>query len=130
MKTRKDIEGLDDIILFVNSFYDKVQSDELIGPIFNAVITDWGPHLEKMYAFWNAALFGVPGFKGNPFARHAPLGLEKPHFERWLQLFNETIDTYFEGTMATDTKTRADTMAILFLSKIESMKGGSGSVIV
>lgn len=130
MKTRKDIEGLDDIILFVNSFYDKVQSDELIGPIFNAVITDWGPHLEKMYAFWNAALFGVPGFRGNPFARHAPLGLERPHFERWLQLFNETIDTYFEGTMATDTKRRADTMAILFLSKIESMKGGSGSVIV
>ena len=127
---KKELANLDDIIVFVNGFYQKVQSDPLIGPIFNAVISDWQPHLEKMYQFWNAALFGVPGFKGNPFARHAPLGLKKEHFERWLLLFNDTIDTHFEGTMAEETKKRADIMAVLFISKIESMKGGSNKVIV
>ena len=127
---KRALANLEDIKLFVDSFYDKVQSDELIGPIFNAVIDDWGPHLQKMYAFWNAALFGVAGFKGNPFARHAPLGLERPHFERWLELFNETIDTYFEGDMAEETKKRADIMATLFISKLENMKGGSERVIV
>lgn len=128
MKT--ELANFEDIVLFVDSFYDKVQSDELIGPIFNAVIADWQPHLEKMYNFWNAALFGVPGFKGNPFARHAPLALKKEHFERWLLLFKQTIDAYFEGTMAEETKKKADMMAIMFLSKIENMKGGADKVIV
>lgn len=127
---KRELANLEDIKLFVDGFYGRVQSDKLIGPIFNSVIKDWPPHLEKMYQFWNAALFGVPGFKGNPFARHAPLGLEKHHFERWLLLFKETIDAYFEGAMAEETKKRADIMALLFLSKIENMKGGANKVIV
>ena len=130
METKKDIEGLDDIILFVNQFYNKVQQDDLIGPIFNEVIQDWEPHLQKMYAFWNAVLFGVPGFTGNPFARHAPLPIEAKHFERWIQLFYQTIDALFEGETAQNTKKRAETMAIMFLSKLQAMRGGAGRVIV
>ena len=127
MKT--DITGLSDIVLFVDTFYSRVQSDELIGPVFNNVISDWQSHLEKMYLFWNAALFGVSGFRGNPFAKHAPLPIEGKHFERWLILFNETIDSNFEGEMATDTKKRAGLMATMFLSKLENMKGGPDKVI-
>lgn len=127
---KPDISGLNDIILFVDGFYNKVRQDELIGPIFNNVISDWTPHLEKMYQFWNAALFGVAGFKGNPFAKHAPLPIEAKHFDRWLQLFNETIDNYFEGEMATDAKKRAGLMAAMFLTRLENMRGGSHKVIV
>ena len=127
---KPDIKNLDDIIIFVNGFYNKVQQDELIGPIFNGVITDWPPHLEKMYQFWNAALFGVPGFKGNPFAKHAPLPIKAEHFNRWLILFNEIIDNSFEGEMATDTKKRAELMAAMFLGRLQSMKGGPDKVIV
>jgi hemoglobin len=130
MDTKTDIANLDHIILFVDKFYEKVQQDDLIGPIFNTVIEDWEPHLQKMYAFWNAVLFGVPGFTGNPFARHAPLPIEAAHFERWLALFNETIDTHFKGVMAEETKKRAETMAALFLSKLQNMRGGPGKVIV
>ncbi|MHB1179869.1 MAG: group III truncated hemoglobin [Daejeonella sp.] len=127
---KPDIKNLDDIIIFVNGFYNKVQQDELIGPIFNGVITDWAPHLETMYKFWNAALFGVPGFKGNPFAKHAPLPIKAEHFDRWLILFNEIIDNYFEGEMATDAKKRAELMAAMFLSRLQNMKDGSDKVIV
>jgi len=127
---KPDIKNLDDIIIFVNGFYDKVQQDELIGPIFNGAITDWPPHLEKMYKFWNAALFGVPGFKGNPFAKHAPLPINAEHFDRWLILFNEIIDNSFQGEIATDAKKRAELMAALFLSRLQNMKGGPGKVIV
>jgi hemoglobin len=127
---KPDIKGLEDIILFVDGFYSKVQQDELIGPVFNNVITDWGPHLEKMYKFWNAALFGVAGFKGNPFAKHAPLPIETKHFDRWLTLFNETIDSYFEGEMAFDAKKRAGLMATMFLNRLQDMKGGYDKVIV
>ncbi len=127
---KPDITNLDDIILFVDEFYAKVQNDDLIGPIFNNTINDWKPHLDKMYTFWNAALFGVPGFKGNPFSKHAPLPISKPHFDRWLLLFRETIDANFNGKMAINTKNRAELMAIMFLSKLQNMSGGPGKVIV
>lgn len=127
---KPDITNLDDIILFVDEFYAKVQNDDLIGPIFNNTINDWKPHLDKMYTFWNAALFGIPGFKGNPFSKHAPLPISKPHFDRWLLLFRETIDANFKGKMATNTKNRAELMAIMFLSKLQNMSGGPAKVIV
>lgn len=128
MKT--DINNFEDIVFFVDSFYRKVQSDDLIGPVFDSVINDWEPHLEKMYKFWNAALFGVPGFRGNPFARHAPLFLKKEHFDRWLLLFHKTIDEHYEGAMANETKRRANMMAEMFLNRILNMNGGESRVIV
>ena len=130
METRNDIKGLEDITLFVDNFYGKVKQDDLIGPIFKDVIKDWEPHLQKMYAFWNAVLFGIPGFTGNPFARHAPLPIKEQHFERWILLFQETIDALFVGEMAENTKKKAETMAIMFLSKLKAMRGGPTRVIV
>ncbi|NQX56445.1 group III truncated hemoglobin [Pedobacter panaciterrae] len=127
---KADISNFEDIVLFVDGFYSKVNQDELIGPIFDAVITDWNSHLAKMYDFWNAVLFGVAGFKGNPFARHAPLPLQKNHFERWLLLFEQTIDEHFSGELADETKKKAGMMAEMFLSKLSHMKGGSDRVIV
>ncbi|RKD16148.1 globin [Pelobium manganitolerans] len=125
----KDIEGLDDIKLFVDEFYQKVRDDDFIGPIFMNAIADWGPHLQKMYAFWNAALFGVPGFRGNPFAKHAPLGIQPPHFDRWLQLFDETINHNFEGIMAEDAKNRAQMMAVMFMKRLAALGGDAHKVV-
>ncbi|CAN5337875.1 hypothetical protein BH09BAC6_BH09BAC6_14230 [soil metagenome] len=126
----KEIENINDIKFFVDEFYDKVKADLLIGPIFTDVIPeDWQPHLDKMYAFWNAALFGVPGFRGNPFAKHAPLKIGPEHFDRWLALFFLTIDEHFEGPMAADAKNRAELMAHMFLSRLQKMDGGFNKVV-
>ena len=119
---KNDVNGLDDIKTFVNEFYGKVQQDDLIGPVFSLAVSDWTPHLEKMYQFWNAALFSVPGFKGNPFAKHAPLAIEQEHFDRWLVLFKETIDNNFIGDIAEEVKKRAELMAALFMSKLIYMR--------
>ncbi|MBB6501943.1 group III truncated hemoglobin [Pedobacter cryoconitis] len=127
---KADIKNLEDIRLFVDKFYHKVAQDQLIGPVFADAIEDWAPHLEKMYQFWNAALFGVPGFRGNPFAKHAPLPINAAHFDRWLSLFNETIDENFEGEMAEDAKNRAVLMAEMFLRRLRGMTGGAGRVIM
>ena len=126
----KDITGLEDIQLFVDEFYNKVREDDLIGPVFAGVITDWQPHLDKMYAFWNAVLFGAVGFKGNPFAKHAPLPIAPEHFGRWLELFSETIDANFAGPMAIEAKQKAGIMANMFMSKLDRMKNGPGFTIV
>jgi hemoglobin len=45
-----DIKTIIDIKTLVNTFYDNVRGDDLIGPIFNDAIQDrWPIHLEKMY---------------------------------------------------------------------------------
>ncbi|HET8827878.1 MAG TPA: group III truncated hemoglobin [Pelobium sp.] len=125
----RDIEGIADIKIFVDDFYQKVREDDFIGPIFMNTIADWTPHLEKMYAFWNAALFGVPGFKGNPFAKHAPLGINPAHFDRWIELFNETIDNNFYGIMAEDAKSRAQLMANMFMKRLSTLGGDHSKLI-
>ncbi len=126
----KAINGIDDIGLFVDEFYARVRADDLIGPVFMEVILEWQPHLDKMYAFWNAVLFGVSGFKGNPFAKHAPLPIEQEHFDRWLELFYRTIDTHFEGPVADDAKKRAGIMAEMFLYRLKNIAGNPNRVVM
>jgi len=123
MTGRKDIEGLEDIKVLVDDFYDKIREDELLAPIFNfRLSTHWVPHLEKMYTFWNAALFGVKGYSGNPFMKHATMELDPEHFERWINMFNKTIDTHFQGPLAEEAKIRASVMASMFMFKLDKIK--------
>jgi len=128
---KTDIKGIDDIKIMVNEFYEKVREDELLSPIFNfRLSTHWEPHLEKMYSFWNAALFGVKEYHGNPFIKHATMQLEQEHFERWINLFNETINKYFEGPVAIEAKSRAGIMASMFLNKINQINQNSSRPII
>ena len=125
----KDIMDITDIKIFVDEFYARVRLDDLIGPVFMQVIADWQPHLNRMYAFWNAVLFGAPGFKGNPFAKHAPLAIEQRHFDRWLALFGETIDSHFEGPVADETKKKAGLMAEMFVNRLRNLNGRPDRVV-
>lgn len=116
-----DVRNKEDVKIFVDSFYEKVRKDSIIGPVFAAKIADgnWTPHLERMYSFWNTVLFATRDYRGNPFSKHASLPIQKRHFERWVNLFVETMDEHFEGEIADDAKMRADKMGKLFHSKLE-----------
>ena len=119
----KDIQDLDDVKILVNTFYGKVQQDELIGPIFNELIQNrWPEHLEKMYRFWETVLLDTHSYYGSPFAPHAKMPLEKHHFERWLQLFNETLRENFSGETADEALWRAEKMAQMFQYKIDYIR--------
>ena len=74
----------------VRSFYTKVRSDELLGPVFEARIADWEPHLAQMCAFWSSVALMSGRYHGQPMAAHLPLPVDTPHFNRWLELFAET----------------------------------------
>lgn len=109
-----------DIKTLVDSFYGKVRVDSLLAPIFNNVIQDrWSEHLEKMYTFWQTVLLKEHTYYGSPFAPHAQLPLTKEHFDRWLQLFFETINEHFEGEKAEEARWRANKMAEMFQFKID-----------
>ena len=115
----KDLEGIIDIKLLVDEFYTKVKKDNLLAPIFALRIRDdWQPHLNTMYRFWHAALFEGREYVGNPFAKHAMLPIDGPHFEQWIKLFYETIDEHFAGPVADEAKTRSMIMAHTFYQRI------------
>jgi len=115
---KNDIENLEHIKLLVDTFYDKVRQDDLIGGIFMGVIKDWPTHLDKMYRFWQTVLLEQHTYNGAPFAPHARMPVDKEHFERWLKLWYTTVDEFFEGPKAEEAKWRGERMATMFLSKI------------
>jgi hemoglobin len=119
MNIKNDIHSFQDIQYLVNAFYTKVQQGELLAPIFNNVIKDdWPKNLEKMYRFWETLLVVKHTYYGAPFPPHSNLPIGHAHFERWLTLFTETIDCYFEGEQAEEATWRASKMAIIFDSKL------------
>lgn len=116
---KEDIRRLEDIKLLVDSFYGKIREDDLLGRIFNEVIQDrWPEHLEKMYRFWQTVLLEEHTYFGSPFVPHAKLSVDKAHFDRWVNIFGQTVDDLFVGEKAEKAKWQGERMAKMFLSKI------------
>jgi len=119
----KHIENRKDVEKLVNSFYDKVKMDDLIGFIFNDVAkVNWEKHLPVMYDFWENIIFFTNKYQGNPMIVHTNLNkrvpLTKEHFQRWLQLFTGTVDELFEGNKAMIAKEKALSIATIMEIKI------------
>lgn len=127
---KRDIAHLEDVKLLVDTFYGKVQEDELIGKIFNDRIQNrWPEHLEKMYRFWQTVLLDEHSYFGAPFPPHANLPVEHLHFERWLRLFQQTVVELFAGERADEAKWRGNRMAEMFELKIDHRrKPGFGTI--
>ncbi|MND29866.1 Group 3 truncated hemoglobin ctb [compost metagenome] len=128
---KNDISNFSDIQLLVDTFYDKIKNDSLLGPIFNGIIKDkWDVHLKKMYSFWNTILFSEPGYTGSPFPPHAKLPVQKEHFDHWLILFSGTVNSLFEGEKANEALWRAQRMAEMFNFKIEHFRNNGNLSIL
>lgn len=125
---KKDIETREDIMILVNSFYNHVKKDKLIGPIFTEVADiDWHTHLPKMYDFWETVLLGKASYSGNTLKVHLDLNhqfkLMGSHFDHWLILFKTTIDEFFEGPNAQQAKNKAESIAtVIKIKTIEKSK--------
>jgi hemoglobin len=117
MKT--EIETEDDVRLLVDKFYEKVNKDPLLSPVFNEEAgVNWEEHLPKMYKFWSTQLLGTGSYSGRPFPPHMELKIGKEHFERWLDLFLSTVDEYFTGPVAETARTKAKSIAAIFQYKL------------
>jgi hemoglobin len=128
-----DIESKKDIEVLVNTFYEKVKADPLIGYIFNDVRkVNWDKHLPVMYDFWDNAIFYSGGYTGNPLKTHEQLHafchLDTKHFDRWTELFTSTVDELFEGDKAGLAKQRARSIAAVMQIKIFN-KSGDGNAV-
>ncbi len=124
---KKDIENRDDIRLLIDTFYETMLDDPLLGPIFTEVAQiQLSEHLPVLYDFWESVIFHLAKYKGNPMEVHLDLHekhrLSKKHFDQWLALFDETLDQLFEGEKANIAKERARSIAILMLMKIDKLE--------
>jgi hemoglobin len=85
--------GIDEAVIrdLVHAFYERVRDDPMLGPIFNAAVSNWDEHLEKLCDFWSSVTLMSGRYKGTPMSAHAALpDLNGAHFDRWLELFKAT----------------------------------------
>jgi hemoglobin len=86
--------GIDEVMIdrLVRSFYARAQQDPLIGPIFARHVDDWEDHYARLRDFWSSIALMSGRYHGQPMAKHLPLGIDTPHFNRWLELFVATAE--------------------------------------
>ena len=126
MDTKKDIGSRKDIEELIVSFYEKVKTDKLIGFIFTDIAKmNWEEHIPVIVDFWETILLDNPVYKKNAMEVHYNLNkkiaLQPEHFERWLSLFNLTVDSMFEGDKALIAKTRAKAIADVMQFKMSNV---------
>lgn len=84
--------GIDEALIerLVRGFYSRVREDAMLGPVFQARIADWEPHLQRMCAFWSSIALMSGRYEGQPLRMHLPLPIDARYFDRWLTLFEAT----------------------------------------
>lgn len=124
MKEKKEIEGREDVSNLVRTFYGKIRKDEILGPIFNSIITDWEGHLELLTDFWETQLFLNRKYSGDPVKAHQEVDdkidntVAPEHFGLWLNLWFSTIEELFDGETAWIAKNRAQKMSTMLYMQI------------
>ncbi|MCB9262916.1 MAG: group III truncated hemoglobin [Flavobacteriales bacterium] len=118
-----DINTSQDVKKLVDSFYDKVKTDDLIGHIFTKVASvNWEVHLPRMYTFWEAMVLGTIAYTGNAMDQHYILSkktpLEKEHFDRWMHLWIDNANNLFFGPNTDKAIEKAQQVADLMVFKI------------
>ncbi|QNL51204.1 group III truncated hemoglobin [Olivibacter sp. SDN3] len=124
----RDIRNKIDLEKLVKTFYDRATKDDLIGHYFTSVIPiDWDRHIPIIISFWSNILFNSGEYKGGMMYKHMNLNylsaFEEKHFDRWLALWNDTVDQLFVGPQANEVKYRAKTIAVIMQTKLGVFRG-------
>jgi dephospho-CoA kinase len=116
LNDKRELNNREDIDFLVHSFYKQVLKDEMLAPFFQTL--EFELHLPKMIDFWCFVLLGETGYSTNVVEKHMHMPLKAEHFERWLQIFNRTLDEFFDGENVEIAKQRAFTIAWTTKSKM------------
>ena len=137
----RDIETRADCEQLVRAFYGRALEDPMIGWIFVDVAKlDLEAHVPTITSFWETILLGSQSYSGGAFRPHALLharvGLRAGHFERWLALWQTTVDELFAGPRAELAKAHAVRVAHAFHGRLQTMpsphdaRPGAGGLVV
>ncbi|MEO6587704.1 MAG: group III truncated hemoglobin [Pyrinomonadaceae bacterium] len=110
---KKEIETREDLEKLLTEFYRIAPFDQQIGHHFDD--TDLDAHLPIIVDFWEKVLFGKPVYFSNPLLVHqilnAKAALTLSDFQRWVEIFTNTVDKFFTGEIADTAKLRARAIA-------------------
>lgn len=112
-----DIDTRDDIDRLLQAFYTRVFADALLRHVFVDVAhMDLDEHLPVIGDFWEKVLFNTGPYNGQAMRVHRLLHEREPltsaHFDRWLTLWNQTIDDRHDGRNASQARTQAARIAL------------------
>ncbi len=121
MKT--DVSKRSDIEKIIALFYEQIRQDDVLNPFFSEVIpVNWDKHIRLMGDFWENVLFYTGDYDGDPLTAHKKINILRPtrpeHFERWLHLFNNTVDSLYKGRNAAKMKKHAQGIAAVMQEKV------------
>ena len=127
---KNDIENRADIDKLMTEFYNRATADDVIGYIFTDVADlDLSKHLPVIGDFWETMLFRDGNYSRhgrNPLQVHGELSrktpLERKHFDRWFEIFVETVDKNFKGETTEFLKMRAAAISERMLSYVTSVQ--------
>lgn len=113
---RHDIRNRTDIADLVTGFYTRAFADPVLGPIFTEIAKmDLEAHMPIMCDFWETVLFQAGLYRRNAFdvhlVLHGKVSLTPSLFQRWLDIWEGTVDDLFEGDKAIQAKIQAGRIA-------------------
>lgn len=109
----RDLDTPEEIFEMVTRQYVDVVQDELLAPYFTfgPGFIDWQAHIGTVTDYWCHVVLYAPGYDIDVIEHHRPLHERDPFtpalFERWLQIFDDTVDGGWSGELATSAKKRA-----------------------
>ncbi len=124
-----DIRNRDDIATLIEAFYARAFADSVLGAIFIDIARmDLRAHMPVMCDFWETVLFQAGLYKGNAFNVHFDLHLQVSltamHFQRWLDIWEATVDDLFAGDKAILAKVQAGRIAGSIRRRLERTTDG------
>lgn len=113
---KPDMDNRERIHEFVDAFYSRMLRDEVLAPIFlDVAAIDLEKHLPLIRAYWEKLLLGGRDYRRHTMNIHRELdarrALQRSDFERWLTLFDTTIDALFAGPYTQRAKQTAGRIA-------------------
>lgn len=113
----RDLDTPDEIFEMVTRQYVDVVQDELLEPYFDfgPGFIDWRAHIGSVTDYWCHVVLYAPDYEIDVIENHRHLHDRDPFtpelFDRWLQIFDDTVDGGWVGPDAERAKKRAAGMA-------------------
>jgi hemoglobin len=113
----RDLDNEAEIMEMVTRQYSDVGQDDLLQPYFGfgAGFIDWQAHIGTVTDYWCHVLLYAPGYEIDVIEHHRHLHDTSPFtpqvFDRWLQIFHDTVNGGWVGPKATAANKRATGMA-------------------
>ena len=109
---KRDLDTRAEIHDLVVRFYREIVFDDLLEPVFGEVAeVDWPVHIPKLIDYWCRVLLRQPGYDGFILGAHQRVHELEPFrvelFDRWYNLFVETVDEGWAGPFAESAKRHA-----------------------